>query len=291
VTLQPLRRFDLDAAILFSDILVVPQAMGLHLNFLENEGPVLETVGSLESVQTLADGRQSFGFAQVTETVRRLRQALPADKALIGFCGAPWTVASYMIEGRSSERKKAVAAAAANPNWYQALVEKLVEVSAYYLNEQVRAGAQALQIFDSWAGDVPEAAFGRVVLRPIMQIIERVRREFPEVPIIVFARGVGGRHGEVARKTKANAVSVEQDVHLVDVLKSLPQGCAVQGNLAPDVLLRDSAVVRSTATELVRSVPMQRHIFNLGHGILQQTPIENVTALIEAVRAADQEQL
>lgn len=287
VTLQPLRRYDLDAAILFSDILVVPHAMGLNLDFLEGEGPRLETVGSLDDVKALKGGVSSWEFDAVYGTVARVRENLDQKIGFIGFCGAPWTVASYMIEGRSSKRQDAVKIAVANPDWFALLMEKLVATSTDYLLGQIKAGVQVLQIFDSWAGDIPVEARDRVVVKPIAGIVAGVRAVYPGFPIIVFARGVGGGHADVASGTNASAVGVEQDVALTAVLNRLPVGMAVQGNLAPDVLLQTDDVIRAETRKILKGVPMRRHVFNLGHGIVPQVKPEAVTTLIEAVREYD----
>jgi uroporphyrinogen decarboxylase len=287
VTLQPLRRFDLDAAILFSDILVVPHAMGLHLDFLEGEGPKLETVGDMQSVRSLSDGIGSEQFAKVCETVANVRAVLDSKIGFIGFCGAPWTVASYMIEGAGSKRAHAVSVAVENPDWFALLISRLVETSIHYLIGQIKAGVQVVQIFDSWAGDIPLATRERVVTAPIAAIVDGVRAVYPDFPVIVFARGVGGGHGDIAVATRASGVGVEQDVLLRGVLPTLPGGCAVQGNLAPETLLQDDATIRAEVLKVLAGVPMRRHVFNLGHGIVPQVKPEAVTVLVDTVRGYD----
>ncbi len=289
VTLQPLRRYDLDAAILFSDILVVPHAMGLKLDFLEGEGPRLETVGSLAEVQALGSGSGSREFEAVYGTVSGVRTALNPKIGFIGFCGAPWTVASYMIEGGSSKRAGAVKVAVENPEWFSLMMEKLVATSTDYLLGQIRAGVQVVQIFDSWAGDIPLEARDRVVVKPIAAIVAGVRKHYPDFPVIVFARGVGGGHTAVAAGTDASAVGVEQDVGLAGVLDGMPAGVAVQGNLAPETLLESDDVIVAATRRVLEGVPMARHIFNLGHGIVPQVKPEAVTTLVNAVRAFDKD--
>ena len=287
VTLQPLRRYDLDAAILFSDILVVPHAMGLKLDFLEGEGPRLQTVGSLSEVQALASGSGSREFDAVYGTVARVRAELGKGIGFIGFCGAPWTVASYMIEGGSSKRAGAVKIAVENPDWFALMIDKLVSTSTEYLLGQIKAGVEVVQIFDSWAGDIPLEHRDRVVVKPIAAIVAGVRKVHPDFPVIVFARGVNSGHGVVAEGTSASAVGVEQGVSLEDVLKALPKGIAVQGNLAPEVLLESDDVISAATGKVLQGVPMSRHIFNLGHGIVPQVKPEAVTTLVNAVRAFD----
>jgi uroporphyrinogen decarboxylase len=284
VTLQPLRRFDFDAAILFSDILVVPHAMGLGLDFKEGEGPQLETIENLADVQALGHGTEGDHFARVWETVGLVKAGLAADKALIGFCGGPWTVASYMIEGGSSKREKALHVALENPYWFELLMKRLVETSTAYLLGQIKAGAETVQIFDSWAGDVPREHLGRLVIEPISAIVEGVRVQYPDFPIIVYARGVGQSHPSVAQGTGASAVGLEENVDAGAVLKMLPEKTAVQGNLSNELLLGDEATMLDAARHALENLPTQRHIFNLGHGILPQTPIARVEQLVSAVR-------
>lgn len=287
VTLQPLRRYDFDASIVFADILVVPHAMGSDLKFVENEGPVLSLVRNMDDVNALSDAKGAWQFERVYETLGKVKAGLAPHVTLIGFCGAPWTVASYMIEGRGSDRAVALAAAAKAEPWFVRLVDRLVEISVSYLVGQVKAGAEVLQVFDSWAGDLPEALRGRWVHEPIARVVEGVRKAVPGVPVIVFGRGIGNGHAALARATHANAVSVEQNTRLSDVLNDLPAGVAVQGNLAPELLQDGGAAMLSGAEAICREVPMDRHIFNLGHGILQHTPPENVTALLEVIRRTD----
>jgi uroporphyrinogen decarboxylase len=288
VTLQPLRRYDLDAAILFSDILVVPHAMGADLSFHEGEGPRLSTVGSVSEVEALSDGHDAPQFRNVFETVRHVRAALKPSIGFIGFCGAPWTVASYMIEGRGSDRKMAVAVAVENPAWFALLLERLVATSIDYLCGQIAAGVQVVQVFDSWAGDIPSAHRERVVFGPIRRIIDGVRALYPAFPVIAFARGIGDEHGLAARQTDASAVGVEEGVSLRDVMGALPDGVAMQGNLAPAVLLESDETIGHAVRGVVAGVPMRRHIFNLGHGITPQVRTGAVDVLVAAVRAHDE---
>jgi uroporphyrinogen decarboxylase len=287
VTLQPLRRYDLDAAILFSDILVVPHAMGLALDFVEGEGPKLETVTDMAGVGKLKDGMGSHQFARVMDTVRAVKTELRPHVGFIGFCGAPWTVASYMIEGGSSRRQLALAVAAENPPWFQELLHRLISVSIVYLCQQIESGVEVLQVFDSWAGDVPTEHRDRVVTGPMREIIEGVRAVYPGFPVIAFARGVSDGHADVALKTAANCMGVEQGVSLREVLNSMPKGVAVQGNLDPDVLLAGGDVIRAEVTKVLEGVAKERHVFNLGHGITPQVDPAAVGHLISAVRDFD----
>jgi uroporphyrinogen decarboxylase len=287
VTLQPLRRFDLDAAILFSDILVVPHAMGLDLRFEEGEGPILSTVSGLDDVRRLRDVSQAFQVKRVCETVALVKSGLPGGVGFIGFCGAPWTVASYMIEGRGSERTKALAVAAENPDWFAALLDRLVDASITYLLAQIDAGVEVVQIFDSWAGDVPEALRGRVVEEPIAAIVNGVRKMKPGFPVTVFGRGIGDGHRKLALATGANAMGVEQGPQLSDVLQSLPDGVAVQGNLDPGALLLPPDDLARQVVGVLRDVPKARHVFNLGHGITPGVDPSQVSVMLNAIRAFD----
>ena len=288
VTLQPLRRFDFDAAILFSDILVVPQAMGLALDFREGEGPVLQTVKSLAEVECLKSSGDFQEFSKIWQTVELVKVGLAKDKTLIGFCGAPWTVVSYMIEGGSSDRKRALAVALEAPDWYGLLIDKVIEASVLYLLGQIKAGAEVVQIFDSWAGDLPVDSLQRLVVGPIKRIVDEVRAVYPGFPIIIFARGVGTQHGLIASGTRATAIGLEEDCNLKDVLTALPAGVAVQGNLTPGALLGSADDLKTSVGRVLDGVPMARHIFNLGHGITPQVNPDMVGKLVEFVRAYDE---
>jgi uroporphyrinogen decarboxylase len=283
VTIQPLRRYDLDAAILFADILVVPHAMGLSLKFEEGEGPVLQTVRSLEEVAALRPVAQSLEVKQVCNTVRLTRSQLGSDKALIGFCGAPWTVASYMIAGGSSDRVIAKVAAYQRQPWFCALIDRLVSESVDYLTAQADAGAQAVQIFDSWAGDLVGTELDEFVLKPIAAIVDGVRKRHPELPVIVFARGIGHHQSRAAALPGASAIGVETEFDLA----LLPEDVVVQGNLDPVALIAGEEIVRSEVRRICGSVDRQRHIFNLGHGIRLGTDPAVVGAAVEAVRRFD----
>jgi uroporphyrinogen decarboxylase len=287
VTLQPLRRYDLDASIVFADILLVPHAMGCDLKFVENEGPELTVVRDGDAVQRLATVTDAWQFDRVYETLALVKQQVAGHQVLIGFCGAPWTVASYMIEGRGSDRQLALAAARGAPAWFMELVNRVVEVSIAYLIGQVRAGAEVLQIFDSWAGDLPVDLHDRWVHQPIATIVKGVRAVFPDVPVIAFGRGLGSGHGALARATGVNAISIEQGVDLSGIISGVPQQVAIQGNLDPELLKTGGTAMHEAVVKLCDIVPIGRHIFNLGHGILQQTPPEHVAEMLGLIRGHD----
>jgi len=287
VTLQPLRRYDLDAAIIFADILVVPHAMGNGLSFVEGEGPKLETVRGGSDLTRLKSGLRSTQFESVAESVSRARRDLDPSISLIGFCGAPWTVASYMVEGRGSDRELARKFAYQRDGWFKELIARLVENSIEYLCLQIKAGADVVQIFDSWAGELPGDLLTEYCIEPIEKIVAGVKSRFPAVPIIVFAKGVGHRHRDIYLKTKCQAIGVEAECSLEFLQSILPAGAVIQGNLDPLLLLCDEAVVRGETLKLVSAIPRDRHIFNLGHGIKQQTNPDILTTVIETIRGHD----
>lgn len=284
VTVQPLRRYDLDAAILFADILVVPHAMGLPVTFAEGEGPVLGTVRSREDLDRLRQVAGTYQVNQVCRTVSLTRAQLAPNQALIGFCGAPWTVASYMVGGGSSDRVMAKVAAYQRQPWFCALIVRLVKESVDYLSAQADAGAQAVQIFDSWAGDLVGTELEEFVMKPVADIVAGVKERHPALPIIVFARGVGMAQYRAAAIPGANAIGVETEFGLAD----LPKDVVVQGNLDPVALLAGSEVVAREVGRICSSIDRQRHIFNLGHGIRLGTDPSVVGAVVEAVRRHDE---
>jgi len=290
VTLQPLRRYDLDAAIIFADILLVPWAMGADLDFRENEGPVLSRiVGSADVRRMVVEVSGSKRLTPVYEALRRVRAELSEHVALIGFCGAPWTVASYMIEGGvSEERLTARSAALRGEAWFEELMEKLIEVSSYYLIEQVKAGAEVLQIFDSWAGDLDDGLQEKVCIRPIRSILDRLEAAGCRVPVIGFARGLGAGHLRFASETGVAAVGVEAAVPVAWMGRELTAHAAVQGNLDPVLLELGGRPLTEAVERLLEGVPGDRHIFNLGHGVRPGTPPEHVARTVRLVREFDQ---
>lgn len=283
VTLQPLRRYDLDAAILFADILVVPHAMGLPLKFAEGEGPILGTVRSVADVGALRGVEAAWEIGQVCQTVTATRSLLGHEKALIGFCGGPWTVASYMVEGGGSDRILARVAAYKREDWFVELIDRLVVASVDYLNAQIAAGADAVQVFDSWAGDLIGSEFEEFVLRPLGRIVGGVKAVHPHAPVILFARGAGAKQQLVAGIPGVDGIGIETEMDL----PSLSVDVAVQGNLDPVCLLAGAEVAARETLRICRSVPKDRHIFNLGHGIRVGTEPGTVEAVVNAVRSLD----
>lgn len=285
VTLQPIRRFGFDASILFSDILVVPDGLGQKVSFVEGEGPVLEPITTAGELARLDLARVVPHLAPVYETVRRLRKSLPAETTLIGFAGAPWTVATYMVGGRtSSDQGAAKAWAYRAPDEFQTLIDLLTEATIQHLSAQVEAGAEVLQIFDTWAGSLPELAFRRFALEPAKRIVAALKAKFPHVPVIGFPRGAGSLAKDYFRETGFDGLSIDTGVSPAWAAKELqPLGC-VQGNLDPLLLVAGGAEMRRSAEHILRGLGQGPFIFNLGHGIVPQTPPEHVAELVEIVR-------
>jgi len=288
VTLQPLKRFDLDAAIVFADILVVPQAMGLGVAFKEGEGPLVEKISDLKRVKALRLLDDADEVRLVCETVRTVRDRLSADLALIGFCGAPWTVASYMVGGGGEDgREVARVAAARQPEWFDMLIDRLVDASATYLVRQIDAGADVVQIFDSWAGNLPGYQQDRLVAKPIAGVVERVRAQRPGVPVIVFARGAGAGHRRVGEMTKAECLGVETSMPLDWACDNLAGAHVIQGNLDPLLVEAGGNALERGVDLVAAALPKSRHIFNLGHGMRPGTPPENVDLVVKRLRKFD----
>lgn len=285
VSMQPIRRFALDAAILFSDILVVPHALGQAVAFREGEGPVLEPVRSAADLARLDAAGIGPALSPVYETVQRLARALPADVALIGFAGAPWTVATYMVEGGSSRDFAAVKLwSYRDPEGFGALIDCLVEATIDYLLGQVAAGVEIIQLFDSWAGILPEAAFRRWVVLPTRRIVRSLRARHPALPIIGFPRGAGPLYRDYFRETGVSAVSLDTALPLEFSRDSLQSIGPVQGNLDPLLLVAGGDALREAAGSMVAALGAGPYIVNLGHGIVPQTPPEHVAELVALVR-------
>ncbi|KFC68659.1 Uroporphyrinogen decarboxylase [Devosia sp. LC5] len=284
VTLQPLRRFPLDAAILFSDILVIPDALGQSVRFEAGEGPVLEPV-SAETIGQLQPERALEHLAPVFETLRRVRAGLAPDKTLIGFCGSPWTVATYMIGGRGSPDQAAARLfALQHPQAFAALMDVLVQTSIDYLVAQFAAGADVVQLFESWALNLDDEAFARQVIDPNRRIVEGVRARVPYAPIIGFPRGAAGNIAAYVAATGVNAVGLDYATPLEFAAKHVPAGFTVQGNLDPLRLVAGGAQMDGRARQIIAAFADRPHIFNLGHGIVPETPIAHVERLVDLVK-------
>ena len=287
VTLQPLRRFAFDAAIVFSDILIVPYALGQRVEFVEGEGPRLEPVSDGSAIARLEEHHASSRLAPVYETVERVVAALPPSTPLIGFCGAPWTVATYMVEGGGSKDQAAARALAyREPETFQHLIDILVEASARYLIGQAQAGCRALQIFDSWAGSLPEDEFARWCIAPTRAIVGRVKAELPNTPVIGFPRGAGPLAERYAAEAGVDAIGCDTSLPVAWVRDRLQTRLPVQGNLDPVLLLAGGPALDARVTAILEALGPGPFIFNLGHGILPDTPIEHVTRLVELVKGS-----
>jgi uroporphyrinogen decarboxylase len=278
-TMQPIRRFGMDAAIIFADILLVPQALGQKLSF-GDDGPRLEALEEKSGTKGLRLKGAVSLLDPVCETIRRSRAALPAETALIGFAGAPWTVATYMVEGGSSRDFQRVKSwAYGDASGFQALIDLLTEATIAYLSAQIAAGAEVVQLFDSWAGVLPEEGFQRWVITPTRRITAVLRERFPEVPIIGFPRGAGLLYERYAIETGVDAVSLDTVVPKGVARERLQSRLAVQGNLDPVLLITGGEALEQAVIELRSVLGGGPFVFNLGHGVLPQTPPENVAML------------
>lgn len=288
ITLQPVRRFAMDAAILFSDILMVPYGLGQKVEFVEGIGPRLKpvrTASEILELQVRSDGLVER-LAPVFETVRRVAAALPLDTALIGFAGAPWTVAAYMVEGETSRDFVAVRRlAGSDPTTFGSLISLLVDATARFLVAQIEAGAEAVQIFDTWAGILSHDEFRQWAVEPVREIVSRVQAKHPAVPIIAFPRGAGVRYLDYAVETGVEAVGVDSGVPPEWIAKELQTQSAVQGNLDPLLLVAGGRALEEATVRILKALGRGPFVFNLGHGILPDTPPENVARLAGIIRA------
>jgi uroporphyrinogen decarboxylase len=288
VTLQPVRRFGVDAAIIFSDILLLPYALGVPLWFEEGEGPRLEPVNSAKAVAGLSRNLDRSIVAKVYDAMRRVRDALPGEVALIGFAGAPWTVATYLVSGRGGDDQRAATQLMREDEQaFGDLTELLVQATATHLIDQLKAGADVVQIFDTWAGVLDATQFEQWCVEPTAKMVATIRAEIPGARVIVFPRGVALDGIErLVSACGANCVSLAADVDRNAVRERLSGGCALQGNLGPETLLAGGAALDREIDQILGDFHGARHIFNLGHGILKETPIEHVEQMIARVSRA-----
>lgn len=287
VTLQPLRRFDLDAAIVFSDILIVPYALGQKVEFVEGEGPRLEPVRNGKDLAQLDRTMAEKRLDPVYETLQLVVAGLPADVPVIGFCGAPWTVATYMVEGSGSkDQAEARLWAYRDAEGFQRLIDLLVETSVAYLLHQVEAGAGALQVFDSWAGGLPENEFVRWCITPTRAIVAGVKKQAPDIPIIGFPRGCGALAEIYARETGIDAIGCDTSMPLAYMRDRLQSRMPVQGNLDPLLLVAGGGALEARVGDILEALSSRPFVFNLGHGIVPETPPEHVARLVELVKGA-----
>jgi uroporphyrinogen decarboxylase len=283
ITLQPIRRFGFDGAILFSDILIVPFAMGQDLWFEAGEGPRLAprlVDEALDSLVAVTDR-----LAPVYETVSRVRKRLDPGVTLLGFAGSPWTVATYMIAGQGSRDQQAARIMAyRDPGAFGAIIDAIAAVTVDYLRGQIEAGAEAVQLFDSWAGSLAPDQFERWVVAPNAAIVAALKDSHPDVPVIGFPKGAGAKLPAYARETGVDAVGLDETLDPAWAMRELPAGMPVQGNLDPLLLLAGGEALERRAQAIVDSFAGRPHVFNLGHGIDKETPIENVERLLKVVR-------
>ncbi len=283
VTLQPLRRFAFDGAILFSDILIVPHAIGQHLEFVAGEGPRLSPPlanASLDDLQPVLER-----LDPIYGTVRRVKAALSPQTTFLGFAGSPWTVATYMVAGQGSrEQSEARRFAYADPVRFQAIIERIEEVTLTYLSGQIEAGVDALQLFDSWSGSLAPAEFERWVIAPTARLVSALKQRHPHIPIIGFPKGAGGKLAAYARMTGVDAIGLDETVDPVWANAELPAGLPIQGNLDPLALIAGGETLRNAVERILDAFAGRPHVFNLGHGIQQDTPIDHVDQLVALVK-------
>ena len=290
ITLQPIRRYGFDAAILFSDILVVPDALGAEVRFVEGEGPKLTPLTSEADLAALGFAGFDAHLAPVFATLRRLAAALPAEVTLIGFSGAPWTLAAYMIEGSGSKEFLAPRRMArSQPELFGGLIDLLSEAIIRYLSAQIEAGAEVVQLFDSWSGVLPEPELRRWCIEPTRRIVAALRARHPAVPIIAFPRGVGAAYAAFVEEVPVQGVSLDTAVPVTWAARHLRQepSLCLQGNLDPMALLAPPAAMLAEAGRIVAAYGERPFIFNLGHGVMQETSPESVGRLVDYLKSLD----
>ncbi len=281
ITLQPIKRFSFDAAIIFSDILVIPDSLGLKVEFEENLGPKIEKLDSLNRLNKLEFNKKHL--QPVYDAIKDVREKLDVEKTLIGFAGAPWTLAAYILEGKGSKQfHEAKKWAYNNKYGFKQLIKILEDAVSDHLIEQIKSGCEVVQIFDSWAGMLNEDEVFNWSIRPIKNIIEKVKTFNPNIPVIVFPRGVGIFYPQYNSHTAADGISVDQNIPLEWIAEQT--NCLLQGNLDPIILALDLEAAIIKTKQILDAMKGHNFIFNLGHGILPYTPIDNVEALVNCVR-------
>lgn len=289
VTLQPIRRFGMSAAILFSDILVIPHALGQTLEFTAEEGPKLEPVRDEKALGKLSLENIDETLSPIYQTLRNVRSGLTAeglgDTATIGFAGSPWTVACYMVEGQGSKDYLTVKTLSyQNPEFFTALIDLVVEATAQYLIKQIEAGAEAVQLFDSWSGALDAESFRRWCIEPTAKIVQKIRAVHPEIPVIGFPRGAGINYESYARETGVTAIALDPSIDTKWAASHLQTSLPVQGNLEPAILLAGGEAMENAARKILTDLSDGPFVFNLGHGIHKDTPIGHVERLAAIIR-------
>ena len=283
VTLQPLHRFGFDGAILFSDILIVPHALGQELRFAAGDGPRLSP--PLVDAALAALTPDPARLEPIYRTVEKVKARLPAETTLLGFAGSPWTVATYMVAGQGSrDQAEARRLAYADPGGFGAIVDAIAAMTVDYLSGQIRAGAEAVQLFDSWAGSLAPAQFERWVIAPTARIAAALKARHPDAAVIGFPKGAGAKLAAYARETGVDALGLDETIDPAWAARELPAGLPLQGNLDPVALLAGGAALENSVARILSSFDGRPHIFNLGHGIIKETPIAHVERLLELVR-------
>ena len=283
ITLQPIRRFGFDGAILFSDILIVPHALGQDLRFEAGEGPRLSPALADAGLAALAP--DPTRLEPIYRTVEKVKARLPAQTTLLGFAGSPWTVATYMVAGLGSrDQAQARRVAYAAPAAFGELIAAIAAMTVEYLSGQIRAGVEAVQLFDSWAGSLAPEQFDRWVIAPTAQIVAALRERHPHAPLIGFPKGAGAKLAAYARETGVDALGLDETVDPAWAARELPPELPLQGNLDPVALLAGGAALENAVARILSSLAGRPHIFNLGHGIIKETPIAHVERLLELVR-------
>jgi uroporphyrinogen decarboxylase len=285
VTLQPLRRFDFDAAILFSDILIVPFAIGQNLTFVAGEGPRLTPILASADLDSLTAFPARLD--PIYETVRKVKARLSPATTLIGFAGAPWTVATYMVAGQGSrDQAETRRLAYGDPGKLDSIISRIEKVTTDYLSGQIEAGAEAVQLFDSWSGSLSPTQFERFVIAPTARIVSKLKKKHPNVPVIGFPRGAGGKIRAYADETGVSAIGLDETADPVWANRELPARLPVQGNLDPLALLAGGPEMTKSVRGIMEAFADRPHILNLGHGILQDTPVSHVEQLVALVKGA-----
>lgn len=283
-TLQPVRRYDIDAAIIFSDILVVPHALGQFVDFKEGIGPILSPIRDEESLNGLSFDKFELRLNPVYEAIERVKSQINQDQALYGFCGAPWTLATYIIQGKGGDRSDAKTFAFQNPEFMTRLFDILIESLAVHLNNQLKAGADVVQIFESWAEDLNDISFEEWVINPTRKLVNRLRELNPSARIIGFPRGASHRAKDYFERTGIDAIGLDIACDLAKTRAELGNNVCIQGNLDPYVLIAGGDYLRRSVDKILEVAKLGPHIFNLGHGITPSTPISNVEAMIKQIR-------
>ena len=285
-TLQPITRFGMSAAIIFSDILVIPHALGMEVRFEEGKGPLLTPLENETMLAKLSLKHLEEKLSPVYQAITQTKNALPKETALIGFCGAPWTLASYAVEGKGSRDFQTVRTAALRqPEFFSKLISLFTGAVIEHASHQIKAGAQVIQLFDSWAGALSAQEFDNWVIAPTKNIVSTLKKLHPEIPVIGFPRLAGTRYISYARETGVNAVSVDATVPPNWIAQNLQSQVIVQGNLDNLLLAEDKNAMLAQAKDIIVTLGERPFIFNLGHGVLPHTPVENVQALVDLIKA------